>query len=164
LAGSGNLHGITGALHAEARADGKGDGLPDVEENGPPMRITRKEVEAVIKLPGEKRYSYFVKKIADQNQVWGLWNEGWAMGITDEGTPTIPLWPAKEYAELCRYGDWVCFQPTPIPLHEFMDEMLPDLTNDGVQVSIFDTPSKDAVFVSNEDLISSLKIELSKIE
>ena len=128
------------------------------------MRITAKETEAVIKLPGETRYAYFIKRVADQNQVWGLWNEGWAMGRTDEGTPTIPIWTAREYAELCKLGDWSEFQPQSIPLREFMQEMLPNLVRDGVRISIFDTPAEHAVFVSDEDLLSSLEIELSKIE
>jgi len=128
------------------------------------MKITAKEMDSVVKLPGQKRYSYFVKRAADQKQVWGLWNNGWAMGITDEGTATIPIWPAKEYADLCKEGDWSGFQPKSIPLREFMHEMVPGLARDGVRVSIFDTPSGDSVFVSDEDLINGLEAELSKIE
>jgi hypothetical protein len=128
------------------------------------MKITAREMESVVRLPGKERYSYFVKRAADQNQVWGLWNDGWAMGVTDEGTPTIPIWPAKEYADLCNEGDWNGFQPKAIPLRQFMQEMLPDLAGDGVRVSIFDTPSGDSVSVSDEDLISGLEAELSKIE
>jgi hypothetical protein len=42
--------------------------------------------------------------------------------------------------------------------------MLPDLVRDGIRISVFDTPDEDAVFVSDEDLRRSIKIELSKIE
>lgn len=128
------------------------------------MKINPKEIESVIRLPGDKRYAYFIKKVADQNQVWGLWNEGWAMGMTDDGTRTSPIWPAKEYAELCRIGDWRDFEPKPIPLQEFILEMLPDLAKEGIRVSIFDTPTEGSVLVSDEDLINGLEAELSKIE
>jgi hypothetical protein len=84
------------------------------------MRLTAKETNAVIKLPGTTRYTYFIKRVADQNQVWGLWKEGWAMGRTDEEMPTMPIWPAREYAELCKFGDWSDFQPRSIPPREFM--------------------------------------------
>jgi Protein of unknown function (DUF2750) len=128
------------------------------------MKITAKEVEAVIKLPGEKRYAYFIKRAADQNQVWGLWNEGWAMGRTDDGIRTIPIWPAREYAELCRTGHWNEFQSKATTLRELMRQMLPDLASEGIRVSIFHTPNEASVLVSDEDLISSLEVELSKIE
>jgi len=128
------------------------------------MKINSKEIESVIGLSGDRRYAYFIKKAADQNQVWGLWNEGWAMGMTDEGTRTIPVWPAKEYAELCRIGDWRDFQPKPIPLQEFMHEMLPDFAKQGVRVSIFDIPDEGSVLVSDEEFTGDLESELSKIE
>ncbi len=128
------------------------------------MRINAKEVESVVKLPGKRRYDYFIKKVADQNQIWGLWNGGWAMGLTDTGTRTVPVWPAKEYAELCQIGDWRDFQPKAIPLQEFMHEMLPNLVREGIRVSIFDTPSESSVLVSDNELLESLESELSKIE
>jgi len=128
------------------------------------MKVSAQEIKAVINLPGEKRYTYFIKRAADQDQVWGLWNEGWAMGITDDGTRTIPVWPAEEYAELCRVGDWSSFRPKPIPLEEFMHSMLPDIAKDGFRVSIFDAPNESAVLVSDEEFIRDLESELSKYE
>jgi hypothetical protein len=128
------------------------------------MKINAEEIKSVINLPGEKRYKYFIKKIADQNQVWGLWNEGWAMGVTDDGTRTIPVWPAKEYARLCQVGDWSNFHPKPIPLQELIHEMLPDAAKGGIRVSIFDTPNESSVLVSDEELVADLEAELSKIE
>src|SRR6476620_996198 len=102
------------------------------------MKPNRNEIEAVLRLPGEKRYEYFIKRVADANKLWGLWDDGWAMGVTDKGQRTIPVWPAAEYAEACRQGDWVIYTPRAIDLHEFMDDFLPRLVRDGVRVSIFD--------------------------
>jgi len=128
------------------------------------MKMTPKEVEAVLQLPGEKRYEYFIKRVADANKLWGLWNEGWAMGVTNEGQRTIPVWPAAEYAESCRQGDWESYAPKSIDLQEFMEDFLPRLVREGVRVSIFDTPSESSVLVSDNDLLDDLKVELSKIE
>jgi hypothetical protein len=128
------------------------------------MKITRREIEAVVLLPGRERYGYFIKKVADSNQVWGLWNEGWCMGITDTDQRTIAVWPAAEYAELCRVGDWQKCVPRAIGLQEFMREFLPNLVRDGIRVSIFDTPSEASVLINNDELIHDLEEELSKIE
>ena len=128
------------------------------------MHPRQKEVEAVLRLPGEKRYQYFIKRAADANKVWGLWNDGWAMGVTDDGQSTIPVWPAAEYAEACKQGDWEVYKPKPIDLHEFMNEFVPQAAQDGVRISIFDTPSEASVLVNNDELLEDLKEELSKIE
>jgi hypothetical protein len=128
------------------------------------LRLSQKEVQSVIALPSERRYRYFIKKAADSNRVWGLWNDGWAMGVTDDKEPTIPVWPASEYAELSRIGDWQNYVPRPIDLQEFMHLFLPQLQKDGIRISIFDTPSEESVFVDDRDLIRDLEDELSKIE
>ena len=126
--------------------------------------LNKKEVQAVIALPSEQRYQYFIKKAADTNTVWGLWNQGWAMGVTDEKEPTIPVWPASEYAELSRIGDWQNYVPRSIDLSEFMQELLPQLRKDGVRISLFDTPSGEGIFIDDNELIRDLEDELSKIE
>jgi hypothetical protein len=126
--------------------------------------MTQKEMNAVLQLSGEKRYQYFIKRVADANKLWSLWNNGWAMGTTSDGQKTIPVWPAAEYAESCRQGNWEAYRPKSIDLHEFMDEFLPRLVRDGVRVSIFDTPSENSVLINDDELIDDLKYELSKIE
>jgi uncharacterized protein DUF2750 len=128
------------------------------------MKVNQKEIEAVLRLPGDKRYQYFIKRVADAERLWGLWNDGWAMGVTNQGQKTIPVWPAEEYATLCRQGDWRLFVPKPIDLHEFMETLIPQLIRDGVKVSIFDTPSEASVLISDDELLDDLKHELSKIE
>ncbi len=42
-------------------------------------------MEAVLALPREERYAHFVKRVADTEQVWGLYNNGWASAATDDG-------------------------------------------------------------------------------
>ena len=128
------------------------------------MKLSQKEIEAVLRLPGEKRYEYFIKRVSDSNRLWGLWNDGWAMGVTNDGRKTIPVWPAAEYAELCRKDDWQAYTPKSIDLHEFMNHFLPGLVRDGVRVSIFDTPLEDSVLIDDDELLGDLKEELSKIE
>ena len=41
----------------------------------------------------------------------------------------FPIWSEKEFAELCK---WDNYQPTPIPLDDFMEKLLPKLEKDSV--------------------------------
>ena len=47
------------------------------------MKINQKQIDAVLKLSGAERYQHFVKKIADWEEVWGLYQDGWALLETE---------------------------------------------------------------------------------
>lgn len=128
------------------------------------MKIDSKEIEALISSSGEKRYTYFVKRAADAEKVWGLYNDGWALASTDEGDSVFPVWPAREYAALCTKGMWSSFEPRSISLEDFLNELLPNLKSDGVAPGVFCTPEKDAVMPSVEQLIEDVKFELTKYD
>ncbi len=127
-------------------------------------KLHPKEIEAVVALDGPARYEHFIKQVADRNVAWGLWNDGWAMGADDEGTPTFALWPAREYAELCAKDEWDGFEAEEIPLDDLIDDLLPKLAADGVQPSISRTPSGDSVMPPIGQLIDDLRTEKARYE
>ena len=63
--------------------------------------INEKEFYSVLNLPANKRYEYFIKKVVDWGEVWGLYEDGWAMTEDDNGNLLIPFWPKKEFAQYC---------------------------------------------------------------
>jgi len=70
------------------------------------MKISPKQIQAILALPRVKRYSHFIKVAADRRMVWGLRAQGWALAKTEEGKQVFPVWPAREYAQLCANGCW----------------------------------------------------------
>lgn len=126
--------------------------------------VSEKQVQALLKLDGPKRYDHFIKHVVDCEQAWGLYKDGWAMGGDDSGTPTFPLWPAKEYAILCANGDWAACEPSEIPLDDLVEELLPNLDRDGVIPSIFRTPEGQAAMPTVELLLADLRNEMLRYE
>lgn len=124
------------------------------------MRVNAKQMEAVLALPGPRRFEHFVKVVADWQQAWGLYHDGWALAAAEEGVPVLPLWPAKEYAQMCAAGEWAGHEPTAIPLDALMDELLATLKRDGVLVGVFFTPSGKGVTVPPDELFAALGAEL----
>lgn len=52
-----------------------------------------KEAENVLKLDNRKKYEYFIKKVADFEEVWSLRDEdGWAT-LGTEDKVFFPIWP-----------------------------------------------------------------------
>lgn len=129
------------------------------------MKITQKQIEAVTALPGPKRYEHFIKVVADSEQVWGLYQDGWALAATDDDKQVVlPLWPANEYAKLCGQKNWKGYEPKAIDLYEFMDTMIPDLNEKGIMPCIFYLPTDKGVIPRIEQLLADLKIELTQYD
>lgn len=125
------------------------------------MKLSSKQIAAVIALQGKARYEHFIKVVADWQEVWGLYQNGWALAGADDGTTVFPLWPAREYAQLCAEGEWVGYEPRAIPLNELMDELLPKLKTDGLLPGVFYTPANKGVTPSVDEFKSAIEAELA---
>jgi hypothetical protein len=128
------------------------------------MKLNAKEIEAVSKLDDKKRYEYFIKKVADWETAWGLNDNGWALYGDNSGKEYFPMWPAKEYANLCASGEWVNYKPEEISLEYLRNELLKNLDEDGVNVAIFMTPTSRGSAVTASALLSDLEVECKKYE
>lgn len=128
------------------------------------MKINPKQLEAVTALEGAKRYATFIKVAADQRQVWGLFSDGWALAIADDGQQAFPLWPAREYAALCSSGAWEGYQPREIDLDTLFENLLPKLVEKKTLAAVFPTPNDKGVTPELTVLESDLREELNKIE
>jgi len=128
------------------------------------MKINPKQMEAILALPGPKRYSHFIKVAADQRQVWGLYADGWALAGTDDGKQAFPIWPASEYAARCSAGSWAGYQPREIDLDTFFENLIPKLNKSGTLAAVFPTPEDKGVMPDLKLLEADLREELSKIE
>jgi len=116
-------------------------------------------------LSGPKRYDHFIKVVADEELVWGLYKDGWALAATDANEQAVfPVWPLREYAELCNKEIWSGYEPKSICLNEYMDEILPDLEDQGTLPCIFYLPTDKGVIPTIEQLTTDIKAELSRYE
>src|SRR5882724_9595574 len=96
-----------------------------------------KEFESVVQLPPEKRYEYFVKKVADWEELWSLWSDGWAlMGDKGHGE-AVPVWPHALFAEASAVGEWLGYAPKRIALEEWLNKWIPGMEIDHRAVAVF---------------------------
>lgn len=111
-------------------------------------------------MDGPSRYDYFIKKIVEDGEAWGLFEEGWAMGSDGKGKATFPLWPGKELAQACATGPWAGFSPREIALEDLVEELLPMLQNDKVTPSVLRSPDGKSVLVNVEQILEDLDAEM----
>jgi hypothetical protein len=125
------------------------------------------EYEAVLHQTAEKQYRYFVNRCADWGEVWGLAVDGsdWAMMDDESGEASLfAVWPHRRYAEACRQREWEHREPTAMDVHTFLDDLIPRLIADGVDMAVFPLPDRRHVPMKPRQLRSDLEAELSRVE
>jgi Protein of unknown function (DUF2750) len=111
-----------------------------------------------------QRFDYFVRKVADFGQAWGLFSDGWAMAHDDAGTRVMPFWPEAEFAAVCSTGPWAGYQPRAITLDDLLVKWLPGMATDAVGVAVFPMPSDKGVIVTPDFLRDALVAEASQYD
>lgn len=127
--------------------------------------LNDKEFESVILLEAPKRYSYWIKKVADHQQVWSLWKDGgWALAGDDQGCELTPVWPHEKFAAVCANGDWASYMPQMIEASVWLERWIPGIQRDNRLIAVFPTPADRGIVVTPERLRDDLKAELSLYE
>lgn len=125
------------------------------------MTIDTRQLQAVVMRPGPQRYDYFIKRVVDTGVVWSLYRNGWALASKEDGTMVFPLWPDSEFAAICADYEWTDYAPQSFGLAELLDELLPQLAQDGVVTGVFYTPGARDVMPTANLLRRDLQDELA---
>lgn len=79
------------------------------------MKLNKKEIESVSKLVPYKRYKYFIKKIADFEELWTLLDKDENIALSNiEDKTLVSFWTAKDFIESNLDDNWKGFKP-PLP-------------------------------------------------
>lgn len=126
-------------------------------------KVNDREFAAVSALDGPGRYEYFIHKVADWDEIWGLAAEdGWVQVGDDQGRECMAVWPHQRYVEAFAQGEKDGSEPRSIPMSVWMEKWLPGMERDGRLVAIFPLPTGKSVVVPPERLRMDLEDELAK--
>jgi hypothetical protein len=126
------------------------------------MAIETRKLQETVMLSGPQRYEYFIRRAVETGMVWSLYRNGWALAKKDDGTLVFPLWPDSEFATICADYEWTGYEPESFSLDELVNELLPQLEQDGVVTGIFYTPGARDVMPSAGLLLRDLDDELKR--
>lgn len=92
----------------------------------------KRKIENIFRLSSQERFSYFIRKVTDFEEVWGL-SDGseWALIGDSDDNQLFPVWPEKDFAEICATGVWYNYVPKSIPLNDFISKLSPKLATEG---------------------------------
>ena len=104
--------------------------------------VSDKEFTAVVGLSGPDRYGYFVRAVADWEEIWTLRTaEGFVTMADADERPLVPVWPHRRFAEACAASQWNGAEATAIPLDKWLKAWTPGMKKDDLGVAVFPVPS-----------------------
>lgn len=127
------------------------------------MAVNLKKFDAIMALPAPERYDHFIKRAADTEEVWSLWQDGWACVADDDGNEGMPVWPDPYYAEAWKWRSFPDWEVKPINLYWLMDEMLPNVRAEKDFIVVF--PNFDgSIWPELDRLEADIRNELGRYE
>lgn len=98
--------------------------------------MMEKEMKYVLNTDIEKQYEYFIKKVADFGEVWSLKDlDGWVtLGVEED--EFFPIWPKKEFAEICIGEEWKDCYAESIDLEDFLDDWITGLKEENIRITV----------------------------
>jgi len=137
---------------------------PKCEDFGMTWNVNGKEFHNVIHLAAEKRYEYFIKKVADWREVWSLWKDDWVLMSDKGGEEMVPVWPHPLFAEAFAVGEWLGYKPRKIDLEIWLTKWTPGMEKDQRMVAVFPVAESQTTTASPLKVKSDLEEELAKYE
>jgi len=124
--------------------------------------LNGKEFQNVMHLHPEQRYEYFIHKVADWQEIWSLWKDGWALMRDNDQQEIVPIWPHSLYADAYAVGEWTGYSPKNVPLEVWLERWTPGLERDHRLVAVFPVTDGKATTLTATQLKSDLETELEK--
>jgi hypothetical protein len=134
---------------------------------GPEVAMHPKKFKNVVSMSADDRYWYFVRNVAEFEQLWMLeWPSGSSLAYErDDGTLVYPFWPEKEFAEAAAIEDWSTAKAVAVPLEQFMERWLPGMQRNGEDVGVFWVPPENlGIDVKPDVLLEDLREECAQYE
>lgn len=118
------------------------------------------KLKSILDMNGKTRFDYFIRNVSELEEVWGLYDNGWASSVDETGKVLIPFWPEAEFASICAKEEWKAFHPDRMDLGEFLSHWIPKMENDGIDFLIFPKPDDEGVIMQPQRLAQAIQKEL----
>ncbi len=118
----------------------------------------------IFNLSPQDRYGYFIRKVADFEEVWLIHEKGQYVTLGEnEEQIAIPVWPEKEFAKLMLMDDWKGYTVESMNVHDFV-EWLDTLEGEGYKIAGFPGIDLKGVVVTADEMKNHIIYELQQSE
>ncbi len=123
-------------------------------------QLSKTQIDAINRFSADQRYDYFVNKVIEQREVWGLSSEeGWVI-LSDDGDEHLPVWPHPELAALWIGGEYADCEPKQISLDDWLGKWLPGMEKDDLLAAVSPDTEGESIVVSAGELGESIRFTM----
>ena len=76
----------------------------------------------------------------------------------------FPVWPEKDFAEICANGPWNSYIPKLIKLEDFISKLSIKLDSEEINYAVFLTTENKGIIISPKELCEVLEMEIEQEE
>lgn len=123
-----------------------------------------KEVTEVETYAPQVRLHYFLTRVIESEEVWGLANaSGWVMEDVDKQL-LLPIWPYEKLALDCKANKWEKYHANAISLEHFIYNILPTIIKQHIKLEILPTKTTQGIVLAGTELSTILETMLESGE
>jgi len=127
--------------------------------------LTDEMLNTIENYDDEKRFSYLLKQIVTNQEVWLLTDEHGCMMLNTEDEDCVPVWPNQEFAQRWATGEWQDCNATAVSLSTWYSRWSLGLADDELSVVAFPIQSNQAnqgIVLYPDEFESALRKESKK--
>lgn len=122
-----------------------------------PYKLNDKKFDAACGLADDERYDYFMRKVADWEEIWSLHSpEGWVELSDEDGQICLPIWPHPDFADAWATGDWSDCKPKVIKLEHWLERWTPGLEKDDTVLAVFPVAEDEGIIQTPAEVHEAL--------
>lgn len=129
------------------------------------MNLNINEIENVSKLDPFKRYKYFIKKIADFEELWTLVDKNGDIALSEvENNILVSFWTDEAFIKSNLDSGWKECVPLKIGLDDFEEVFMPLIVENEYLINVFPVNGKSGFIVNINEFTRDLNEELENYE
>jgi hypothetical protein len=125
--------------------------------------MNQKRIDSIAKLSPFDRYKYFIKKVADYEELWSITYDNGDFALSDIDDHTfISFWPSEEFIASNLDGEWLNVKVIKIPLKLLYDNLFPLIKKENYLINVFPVNGKSGFIVNLNEFERDLNDELKQ--
>ena len=124
--------------------------------------LTEQQVKTVLKYDASQRYTYTLKEIIKNQEVWLLVDEHGCVMLNTDDDDCVPVWPNQEFAQAWATEEWSHCSTEAISLEKWHQRWSTGLEDDELSVVIFPNQNNEGLILFPDEFDFELKQQSKK--
>ncbi|WP_019615617.1 DUF2750 domain-containing protein [Psychromonas ossibalaenae] len=128
------------------------------------QQLDEQQIKKIQKYDAQQRYSYLLKEVVKNSQIWLLVDEHGCVMLNTEDEDCVPVWPNQEFAEAWATEEWSHCKAEAISLQKWFDRWTHGLEDDELALVVFPDQNSEGLIFFPDEFDFELRQQVKKIK